>query len=638
MAVFFSLPLLSACAGAATPPVSYNATTETYTVEGQSWTNLFEYSSSPGGNYLIYVASQLGEEPEAWLYNREANTHHQLTSNGYFIESQARTDDNGNWALVLTTTNNSHSQLVYNGEVITDNSLLNRSLCFWKDKLFYAAWDVAAGTTSLFLYDPENGSEKILVERLSLSSGLSTAAGDVILLEAYDAATKSNTVLSVHPQVEGEARVNTLSSGNSFLLPYGESPQILQISGDVNAKYLFNAYYWLDRYQSGEPWSGSPDSAGRVSWNESYRLLGLIELWEKTGDESLWATISSSVKKLISTRKAAFQNGGEEQDGFLFVTKKYSLDHQTELRLLVNNAMVYWPMLRAVNTDCLEEEIRQPLLSMAEAAFQYYEKDWDSVSGCYRYRKGEPTSFDGSVMPFNQQNAFGLCLIELWKATGKNIYWNRCTALAQTFEKELKVTEDGRIIWHYWPQLFYDGWTKGDGISKNTPSRDPMVNPPYEDTSHASITALFILEYFRAFGDVFSLTQVQGLRRTLDSICTDGGFSAIVEPVDTAGHFLSPLWSFHTVLGEQQTAFARSLLATDTFSAMEFDSQNILSHAQLYNPKAGGNLHATVFLYENNTLCPLEKRVFPLSRIPSLTERFRTVPRIEENSISHIFP
>lgn len=618
------LAVLPVPAGAVS--VSYDAASGAYMVAGRACANLFECSPSPNGDYLIYVASQINQEPEAWLYDRAADEHRQLTDNGYFIESQARTDDRGNWALALTQTSNSRSRLLCGGEDITkSDQLLSRSLCFWKGRLFYAAWDQAAGTTGLFLYDPESKKTELLAEGLPFSTGLSAAAGDAVLLEAYDPAGNANVVLSVRPEAEGEERVKLLSGGDSFLTFSGGEPQVLRVSGDENMKYLFNAYYWLNRYQSGEPWSGSPDSAGRVSWNEAPRLWGLLELWEKTGSEALRAVISSAVRRMISTREAAYQESGREEDRFLFVTKKYSLDRQTELRLMVNNAELYMPMLRAANAGCLEGEDRRTLLAMAEEAFSYYEEDWDPLLGCYRFRKGEAYAFDGVVLPFNQQNAFGLCLIELWKATGKTVYRDRCTALARAFEKELETTEDGRTVWRYWPQAFYNGWTEADGVSQNTPIQPPTASPPYEDSSHASLNAEFILEYFRTFGGVFSRSQVEGVRRTLDAICT-GGVSTVLEPVDTKGEFLNSRWARYAAAGERGTPFARRFLTTDSFASVEYDSQIPFAFARLYDPKEGGSLRASFFRLADGGLRPVETMTIGAGRISSLAARLRMVP------------
>lgn len=354
------------------------------------------------------------------------------------------------------------------------------------------------------------------------------------------------------------------------------------------------------------------------------------ELWEKTGDETIRSTISAAVRRLISTRETAYQSGGLERDRFLFVTRIYSLDKKTELRAIVNNAMVYWPMLRAANSGCLEEETRQTLLSMAESAFQYYEADWDPASGCYRSPKGAPIKSDGSVIPFNQQNAFGLCLIELWRATGNPVYRERCAALAQTFAKELELTADGRTIWHYWPREYYNGWTEADGVSQNTPNRKMTENPPYEDASHAALNAAFILEYFNVFGDVFSSAQVQGLRRTLDAVYTDGGTSQALEPVEITNRYHNGLWAALLEGGERENAFARYFLKTDVFSTLEFDSQSHLyAFARLYDPAAGGRLRASIFPYADGSLRLLEKRAVSLENIPAFAKRcFSAIPTL----------
>lgn len=624
LSTFLCLPLLG-CAQAETSasPVSYDAAALTHAVAGQTYANLFEYSSSPNGNYLIYIASQINQDPAVWLYDRKTDSRLCLTDNDYTLRSQARVDDGGTWALVQGFDG---QEIICDGESIVNSQTIKRSLCFWRGKLFYAAWDRNAGTTGLFLYDPQTKETSTLASGLPLSTGLSAAAGDAVLLEAYDAAADANTVLAVYPEREGEESTRVLSEGNSFLIFSNGEPQVLRAEGDGNAKYYFNACYWLNRYQSGEPWSGSPDSAGRVSWNESYRLLGLLELWEKTGNETFRAAISSAVRRLISTREAAYQASGQERDRFLFVTRKYSLDQRTELRLLVNNAMVYYPMLRSAALGCLEEKDRRAVLSMAEAAFQYYEQDWDPSSGCYRFRKGEAFWADGAVLPFNQQNAFGLCLIEMYRATGKPIYRDRCAALARTFAKEIELAEDGRTIWHYWPQEFYDGWVEADSVSQNTPTRDPVEDPPYEDSSHASLNAAFILEYYRFFGDIFSPAQVQGLRLTLDAICTDAGLSTVLDPVDTAGWFLSPLWAKLASGGERGTALAHHFLPADTFIHAEYDSQIPLASARLYDPAEGGTLRVSTARFTEDSLQTLEVMTVRVERIPALAARFRLVP------------
>jgi len=626
LTLLLCLPPLLGCAQAeaSIPPACYDPDALTCTAAGRSYANLFEYSASSNGDFLIYITSQINQEPAAWLYDRKTDSHLRLTENDGTFISQARVDDGGTWALVQGI--KAPQEVICNGEPVADSQTLKRSLCFWQGKLFYAAWDRSAGTTDLFLYDPETKETSALASGLPLSTGLSAASGDAVLLEAYDAAAAANFVLAVYPGREGEELTQVLSGGDSFLIFSNGEPQVLRAGGDDNAKYYFNACYWLNRYQSGEPWSGSPDSAGRVAWNESHRLLGLLELWEKTGDETFRDAVSGAVRRLISTRDAAYRDSGREQDRFLFVTKIYSLDKRTELRLLVDNAMVYYPMLRAAALGCLEEADRRAVLSMAEAAFRYYEEDWDPSSGCYRFRKGEAFWADGAVLPFNQQNAFGLCLIELFKATGKPIYRDRCAALARSFEKELELTEDGRTVWRYWPWEFYGGWTEADGVSENTPLQKPIENPPYEDSSHATINALFILEYHNFFGDVFSTAQLRGLRPALDAVCADAGLSTVLEPADADGWLLNSLWAELVPSGERGTAFARWFLPTDSFSYMEYDSQIPLAPARLYDPAQGGTLRVSVSRFTDGSLRTREAMTIRAERIPALAARLRLVP------------
>lgn len=536
-----------------------------YTIEGKTYANLFEYSFSPNGDYLIYVASQLDEDPEAYLYNRNTNNHFRLTENEYFIESQVCVDDNANRAFILTETSNSISKVFCNEALIVDNGFLNRSLCFWKDKLFFASWDISSRTSQFCLYDLVSGKTEVLTT-VSYATGLSAAAGDVILIEAYDILNDADIVLSIRPGDNSETIVEQVGDSDSFLCLRDGEIYVEQVSGDSNAIYLFNAYYWLNKYQSAEPWSGSADSAGRISWNESYRLLGMVELWKKTGDETIKFAIASAVHRLLATREAAYQAGSYEIDQFLFVTKKYSIDESAELRLIVNNAMVYWSMLLCANAGCLNEEDYQALISMAESAFRYYEEDWDPNSSCYRFRKGEPFWADGVVVPFNQQNAFGLALLELWKATGKTAYQDRCMDLAQTFVKEIEFTEDGRALWHYWPREYYKGWTEAESISQNTPSQVPIESLPYEDSSHAILSALFISNYYETFGDVFSESLLQSLRNTLTSLCTDNGCSSILEPLNTNKPYLGGPWAMLLPSGDKESTFSQRFLRRDFFS------------------------------------------------------------------------
>ena len=129
--------------------VQWDETVLNCTIAGKKYDNLFEYAKSPNGRYWIYVASQLNGDPEAWLYDCKEDTHVQLTDNGYFIESEVCVTNNGDWALSLTETSNSVSKLICNGSVISGANVWHHSLCFLKNKLFFAVYEASTDRTDL---------------------------------------------------------------------------------------------------------------------------------------------------------------------------------------------------------------------------------------------------------------------------------------------------------------------------------------------------------------------------------------------------------------------------------------------------------------------------------------------------------
>lgn len=596
------------------------------TIEGRTWDNVFSYTVSPNQRYVMYVASLLNEEPEAYLCDRKTGNFSKLTDNGYFIESDIHVDDDGNWALSLTETSNSASKIILNSTEIATTGW-NHSLCFVDGDVFYASYDVAQHTSSLYLYDSDTEETKRLLTGYPMTTGISAPLDEqTVLLETYDLTTNTSTVMAVHLEAEESEILEPMTDGAgiSFLRTDGGDLVIEQVTGDANAMYLFNAYYWIWRYQTLEPWSGATDSTGRISWNLSERLLGELELYRCTKDMALKTRIGNVVHQLIATRKAAQQTGNDTEDWFLFPSKKYSMDQQSEMALMVNNAMIYTVMLQAANAGCLEETDRAVLLDMAKAVYDYYEADWDESLGGYRFRRGIPYWPDGIMMPFNQQNAFGLCLIELWKATGNEIYQKRATTLANSLTKEIEITSDGRAVWHYWPQAFYAGWTAEDDVSDHTPEQAPIEEKPYEDSFHAALNAYFLIQFTDTFGyDVVPETVIQGIKQTAASICTDQGYSSVIEPLDEEELYTSCLWAAAMGLQDRNGAFAQQLLHTDTFQTVEFDNQlQLYGISRFIDMEQNGALSVLTKRYTKGGNCLEKEQVIQMEEISRYAKRF----------------
>jgi hypothetical protein len=264
---------------------------------------------------------------------------------------------------------------------------------------------------------------------------------------------------------------------------------------------------------------------GRLSWGVSYRLNGLLDLIQYGAD--LQSPVGYAPLRNMARRCALNLIAGASADPLLpgWPTKKYSISRNTELSLMVNNAAVMYPLVRAYNLSVLEESEFQSLLPLLKQLVDFYEPDFDQnvgAGGGYRFHYGIEYHLDGVVLPFNMQNLFGLALLELYDATGDATYQNRALQLARTFRAELAYTADGRLLWHYWPHQYYDGWSEDEDISSNTPSQPASVDSRYEDYSHASINVLSILEVYarsRRTGEfIFTQQDLEALQQTLQGM------------------------------------------------------------------------------------------------------------------------
>ncbi len=277
----------------------------------------------------------------------------------------------------------------------------------------------------------------------------------------------------------------------------------------------------LDAYDPLCSLAGINNHLGRLSWGSAYRILGLLSLLE-AGVNSLGEDrppidhlVEASARRLIA-------NASTDPNMPGWPTTKYSRNLQAELSLMVTNAMILYPLLRAYNLGVINDSVAEAdLIRIATELFEYYEQDFDpdlGGAGGYRFRRGIDYTWDGVVQPFNQQNVFGLAMLELYRTTGEDAYRDRATELAVTFRSEFVDLADGRVVWHYWPQAFYAGWNATDDISDNTPQRGASSDALFEDIGHAGLNVAFVLEFAEAFPDqVFQADEIDGIRQALTS-------------------------------------------------------------------------------------------------------------------------
>lgn len=112
--------------------------------------------------------------------------------------------------------------------------------------------------------------------------------------------------------------------------------------------------------------------------------------------------------------------------------------------------------------------------------------------GDYVWPKGAPVPFDGTIQPYNQSNAVGQAMAEVFRATGGRHYGAELRAMIAGLRHGLVLDADGAYVWRYWPvhSQLYGGYAAADGVSEYTPSY--QASRQVEDISHAAITLEFV--------------------------------------------------------------------------------------------------------------------------------------------------
>ena len=256
-------------------------------------------------------------------------------------------------------------------------------------------------------------------------------------------------------------------------------PRVFEVDGTAKAKRIFFSYRALLREQPGEAFTYGGNAMGRLTWNESYRLEAMAELAALTADPMLRQRIRFVVQQLLE------QVDSEGR----FVSLKYSIDQVSEVRLMVDAAMIHQAMLASL--PYLERAQRTQVIAIAEVMFQSYEENW--FENHYRFASCTPFRFDGIPVPYNQQNMMGMVAIQLYRLTGESKYLERVRVLFESFVDDFDDV-DGVPMWQYRTALFRAGWEMGDYASCHAPSRPSSEDHRYEDTSHARLNLRFLGE------------------------------------------------------------------------------------------------------------------------------------------------
>ena len=487
--------------------------------------NPYEISFSNNNTNIIYSKIDLGSAPDIYLMNNKGQNR-RITDND-FIEFSPVINDLGDFAYALSKYSVAESEVFLNGEIlnISEDNALNMHLSINDKYLAFSEINTRTEENNLVIYNIQNQKfKKVFIE--GIISNIEFIDEDQLLLQIYSEKTCSMNIWTY--DINNGKLDKLIETEHDEIIRevnYSQGYEIDTIKGDSNTRNLFNAYYSLYNYKLANPFSLSNDFLGRLSWNQSTRLEGLIKLYKVTQDNLVKEQINTICKNILNIDNENLNVSDEINPPYLWASKKYSINQQEPLSLLVNNSKIMNALLFAVEEDVIREaSIKEDIISRAENMFEFYNQQYNKSEKLYFVPKGVAYKYDGIWLPFNQQNIYGLVLLRLYNITGNEEYKLRVFELADKFKSEWTYTDDGQVLWRYWPQSFYNGWDESDHLSINTPSYHGQPSS-YEDVSHAGINVKFIIDFYKSFHeDIFTKKDIDKLNNTYQKIFTESKY------------------------------------------------------------------------------------------------------------------
>jgi len=541
--------------------------------------NSIPYQSSVSQNKTNQIESRVikGEMPDLYINGRP------ITNNEMGIEYTPQINDKGDYAYAYFEESNSKSEIVLNRSKIYEGGICY-VLALTNSYLVFSNLDLEKNVSTLYKYNLNKKEMTPIFDKTGIYFKEASILNDEeILLQSWGDSNK--TGVNLIDLVSGIEKKLDIQENADLLEAYAnvDGYTLITASGNRNGKYLLNAIYNYYKFQYGEPFSAANDFAGRISWNESARLEGLIEICKKTGNKEVEATIVAAVENILSVRNEYLGINTVDAPKFLWSTKKYSLDQRTPRSDLVDNGQILYSLLKAANYNIVSDETKDKIIHIAEQAYDYFNEQYDG-KGHYTWRKGSCFYLDGIELPWNQQNDYALSLIELYKLTSNDKYYKRIKDLMSTFKVEWIINQDNTIMWHYWPLVFYEGWDEQDNKSINTPKREEQIDKVLEDTVHAAINAKFIMEYHNTFDDgLITSSDLAGVKKAMDYFCSKDGFNANISGLGKEGSksYLSLPGVWWVEYENQYLADLYSNLGH--FAYPDFDYSILYRYASLYD-------------------------------------------------------
>lgn len=523
---------------------SFDTGTGFVTIKGEARPGLVFAMKRKGGSLLRYW--------EAGAFRESVELDGEMLIDGKDISDMARISGfkmtgEGSYVYLRTAKGpKSRIELLQDGETVLDwpRGHLVRIIAFGKRKLILSEFDQAGNATHFFQYQRDITGRIQPERRLvgSLAECVAQSARprhDGLLLQVYCDHQKGSDILFLDEKTGEIAPILATKRDEIFasrLLPTKGGLPVLQIEGNENGLHAFYATYGLFLSSLGEVMSLSSDEAGRQSWGQSYRLRTLGVLAEKTGHPVFAALAKRSIRQTLDQQNRYRDHSGPLNPSCGWASRIYSIDHQTPISLLVNQAMISASLIEAC--EMLDERcpgrMRRRVMENARCLVTAFEARFDEAHGLYRIPYAAPFRFDGHLAPWNWQLAWSPVLKAVGKEDGHLDLVHRADTIAQQFIDSWDQSETG-ALWRYWVPAHYEGWKGEDRVSLHRPEQKKQAPRRYEDISHAGISLTGLSSVARSLSD----EKQTSLRHTLDRMLAHG--ISIPRDLDGKGP-RSPRW------------------------------------------------------------------------------------------------
>ena len=277
-----------------------------------------------------------------------------------------------------------------------------------------------------------------------------------------------------------------------------------------DSKVVFNGFepLWKDYLESShDGWQNN--DKGRFSNDDAPSMEALLILYQLTGDVRYLDTLSKTAKRIlenddISRQTADVHRGNKVLPGWS--STRYTADSSRTIFLL-DDALILLPLVKAYNnlknTDLSDKYQVTTWLNRAIREFEtVYKPEWKTINAEEGYFEDVYYTAIGLKMPMNQYSIPGLLSLELYKATGNELYLDYAVKTANYVKKNLKIINNSYVWYYKLPSINYS-WLN------------------YDDFSHAQLVTHFIIEMY-LYNKVFTKNDLALLVKTFLIQVMDG--------------------------------------------------------------------------------------------------------------------